>query len=59
MQLETAELVEALRKTLHDIQDTVRHDSAAIQNMKRAILRAIAELEADLKGHEARREEAV
>ncbi len=45
----TKELIAILRRTLRDVQDGVWKETPAIRDMKRGILRAIAELETDLK----------
>ncbi len=45
----TTELIAILRKTLSDVQERVWRETPAIQEMKRGILRAIAELESDFK----------
>jgi hypothetical protein len=50
----TSELVALLRKTLTAVQEGVWRETPAIQEMKRGILRAIAELEADYKGTPSR-----
>ena len=46
----TTELIAILRRTLTDVQERVWRETPAIQEMKRGILRAIAELETDIKG---------
>jgi hypothetical protein len=45
----TTELVALLRKTLTDVQEGIWRETPAIKEMKRGILRAIAELETDLE----------
>ncbi len=45
----TSELIAILRKTLTDVQERVWRETPAIREMKRGILRAIAELESDGK----------
>jgi hypothetical protein len=45
----TTELIAILRRTLTDVQERVWRETPAIQEMKRGILRAIAELESDTK----------
>lgn len=49
VQCATSELVAILRKTLTDVQERVWRETPAIREMKRGILRTIAELETDLK----------
>jgi hypothetical protein len=46
----TPELVSLLRITLQDVQESIWKDSPSIQELKRAILRAIADLESEKKG---------
>ena len=48
VQRNTVELISLLRKTLRDVQESVWRDTPAITEMKRAMLRAIVELEAEL-----------
>ena len=55
MRHDTAELIVILRKTLEDVQDSVRRESAAVQEMKRSILRTIAELRAELRKEDSER----
>jgi len=45
----TNELIAILRRTLTDVQERVWRETPAIREMKRGILRAIAELESDIK----------
>lgn len=45
----TTELIAILRKTLTDVQERVWRETPTIRDMKRGILRTIAELEADTK----------
>lgn len=45
----TTELIAILRRTLTDVQERIWRETPAIQEMKRGILRAIAELESDGK----------
>jgi hypothetical protein len=45
----TTELIALLRKTLTEVQEGIWRETPAIKEMKRGILRAIAELEADLQ----------
>jgi hypothetical protein len=45
----TTELIALLRKTLTDVQEGIWRETPAIKEMKRGILRAIAELETDLE----------
>lgn len=45
----TSELIAILRKTLTAVQEGVWRETPAIREMKRGILRAIAELESDGK----------
>ena len=48
VQRSTEELVIILRKTLKDVQESVWRDTTATTEMKRAILRAIVELESEV-----------
>jgi hypothetical protein len=50
VQRSTTELIAILRKTLLEVQDRVWRETPAVRDMKRGILRTIAELESDLKG---------
>jgi hypothetical protein len=45
----TKDLIVLLRQTLTDVQEGIWRETPAIKEMKQGILRAIAELEADLK----------
>lgn len=45
----TTELIAILRRTLTDVQERVWRETPAIREMKRGILRTIAELESDIK----------
>lgn len=49
MQRKTSELIGLLHRTLLDVQDSVWTDSPAIQELKRCLLRTIADLESDLQ----------
>jgi len=49
MQRDNTGLIALLRKTLQDVQDSLLNDSTEIQELKRCLLRTIAELESELK----------
>jgi hypothetical protein len=50
IQRRPSELIVVLRSTLQTIQDSVWKDSPATQELKRAILRVIADLESERQG---------